>query len=165
MQAAVERLAADADVVVMAAAVADFRPKVPADGKLKKDEAFPRSCSSRRPTSSPALGAHKPAGQILVGFAAETDDLVANAAGKLRRKNLDLIVANDVSAPGVGFQHDTNAVTLLRPDGSRRVVALTDKRSVARAILRCVVEIVAIWCKSVPAPDTATPTTPIRSSS
>ena len=59
------------------------------------------------------LGAAKPAGQILVGFAAETDDLLANARGKLARKQLDLIVANDVSAPGVGFEHDTNEVVIL----------------------------------------------------
>ena len=67
-----------------------------------------------------ALGARKRPGQILVGFAAETDDVVANADAKLRRKNLDLIVANDVGAPRVGFQHDTNAVMLLRRGGAAR---------------------------------------------
>ncbi|MGZ4769371.1 MAG: phosphopantothenoylcysteine decarboxylase domain-containing protein, partial [Ilumatobacteraceae bacterium] len=61
--------------------------------------------------------------------------------GKLRRKNLDMIVANDVSAPQVGFQHDTNAVTILSSDGTIRTVALTDKRSVARAILQGVVQL------------------------
>ena len=83
----------------------------------------------------------KPAGQVLVGFAAETSDLLANAEGKLARKNLDLIVANDVAAPGVGFQHDTNAVTLVRPGGQADTVALTDKRSIARAVLDTVVRI------------------------
>ena len=121
MEAAVHRVAASADVVIMAAAVADFRPAKPADGKLKKQRrAYPRSCSSRRPTSSPGSASMKPAGQTLVGFAAETDDLVANAESKLVAKNLDLIVANDVSAPSIGFAHDTNAVTLVRRGGQFR---------------------------------------------
>ena len=81
------------------------------------------------------LGASKPAHQVLVGFAAETSDLIANATSKLERKRLDLIVANDVSAPGVGFQHDTNAVTLLAADGEVTSVALTDKQRIAAAVL------------------------------
>jgi phosphopantothenoylcysteine decarboxylase / phosphopantothenate---cysteine ligase len=80
---------------------------------------------------------------VLVGFAAETDDLIANAAGKLQRKNLDLIVANDVSAPGVGFQHDTNAVTILAADGSRLEVPLSDKSSIAHAVLDSVCQTLA----------------------
>jgi phosphopantothenoylcysteine decarboxylase / phosphopantothenate---cysteine ligase len=141
MQAAVEALAATADVVVMAAAVADFRPKVTEAGKIKKDGGVPEIMLEPTPDILAGLGARKRPGQILVGFAAETSDLVANAEAKLRRKNLDLIVANDVSAPNVGFQHDTNAVTLLRHDGISTAVALTDKRSVARAILECVAEL------------------------
>jgi phosphopantothenoylcysteine decarboxylase/phosphopantothenate--cysteine ligase len=141
MQSALTALAADADVVVMAAAVADFRPVVAAAGKIKKDKGVPEILLEPTPDILAGLGAAKPAGQILVGFAAETDDLLANAQAKLQRKRLDLIVANDVGAPGVGFQHDTNAVTLLRPDGSTRVVALTDKRAVAEAVLDTVVEI------------------------
>jgi phosphopantothenoylcysteine decarboxylase/phosphopantothenate--cysteine ligase len=78
---------------------------------------------------------------VLVGFAAETSDLVVNAQGKLERKNLDLIVANDVSQPGVGFSHDTNAVTFLRPNQPLESVSLTDKRAVARALLDIVVQI------------------------
>jgi phosphopantothenoylcysteine decarboxylase / phosphopantothenate---cysteine ligase len=81
------------------------------------------------------LGKRKRPGQVLVGFAAETADLRANAAAKLQAKNVDLIVANDVSAPGVGFEHDTNAVVLLGSDGSEQDVPLTDKREVARALL------------------------------
>jgi phosphopantothenoylcysteine decarboxylase/phosphopantothenate--cysteine ligase len=72
---------------------------------------------------------------VLVGFAAETSDLVANATDKMRRKRLDLMVANDVGAPGVGFQHDTNAVTLLRPDADPVTVSLRDKRAIAAAVL------------------------------
>jgi phosphopantothenoylcysteine decarboxylase/phosphopantothenate--cysteine ligase len=141
MQAAVESLAATADIVVMAAAVADFRPKVAETGKIKKDAGVPEIVLEPTPDILAALGSRKRPGQILVGFAAETSDIVANAAEKLRRKNLDLIVANDVSAANVGFQHDTNAVTLLRSGGATSVVALTDKRSVARAILQCVAEL------------------------
>jgi phosphopantothenoylcysteine decarboxylase / phosphopantothenate---cysteine ligase len=141
MQAAVEALAPTADVVVMAAAVADFRPKVAEIGKIKKDGGVPEIVLEATPDILGALGSRKWPGQILVGFAAETSDLINNAHDKLRRKNLDLIVANDVSAPQVGFQHDTNAVTLMRSDGTTTTVPLTDKRSVARAILQCVADL------------------------
>jgi phosphopantothenoylcysteine decarboxylase/phosphopantothenate--cysteine ligase len=76
-----------------------------------------------------------------VGFAAETDDLVANATEKLRSKNADLLVANDVGAEGSGFEHDTNDVLILFRDGGRRHVPLTDKRSVAHAVLDAVVSV------------------------
>ena len=141
MQAVVEEIAPIADVVIMAAAVADFRPKVAEPGKIKKTSGVPDIVLEPTPDILAGLGAGKRDGQILVGFAAETSDLVANAEAKLRAKNLDLIVANDVSAPRVGFQHDTNAVTLLRAGGEVTTVALTDKRSVARAILQCVGEL------------------------
>ncbi len=125
MQAAVRD---GGDVVVMAAAVADFRPKAPAATKLKKADGPPEIVLEPTPDILAGLGAAKRPGQVLVGFAAETDDLVANASRKLAAKRLDLIVANDVGAPGVGFQHDTNAVTLLAADGVVRSVALTDKQ-------------------------------------
>jgi phosphopantothenoylcysteine decarboxylase/phosphopantothenate--cysteine ligase len=141
MQAAMVELSVDADVVVMAAAVADFRPVAPVAGKIKKDGGVPNIVLEPTPDILAGLGEVKPAGQTLVGFAAETADLEANAAGKLRRKRLDLIVANDVAAPGVGFQHDTNAVTLIRADGSVSTIALADKRAIARAVLDSVCEI------------------------
>ena len=141
MQAALSSLAPGADVIVMAAAVADFRPVVAAAGKIKKDKGVPEIVLEPTPDILAGLGAAKPAGQVLVGFAAETDDLLANAQSKLQRKRLDLIVANDVGAPGVGFQHDTNAVTLVRAEGTPQVIALTDKRAVAKAVLDTVVEI------------------------
>jgi phosphopantothenoylcysteine decarboxylase / phosphopantothenate---cysteine ligase len=141
MQAVLDELAPTADVVIMAAAVADFRPVVAAEGKLKKDQGIPQIVLEPTPDILAGLGARKPSGQVLVGFAAETSNLLENAAGKLQRKCLDLIVANDVGAPGVGFQHDTNAVTLLRADGRAHTVPLTDKRSIAKAVLDTVVEI------------------------
>jgi phosphopantothenoylcysteine decarboxylase / phosphopantothenate---cysteine ligase len=148
MQAAVEEAAPTADVVVMAAAVADFRPKVAEAGKIKKDGGVPDIVLEPTPDILAGLGARKRPGQILVGFAAETSNLIANAEAKLRRKNLDVIVANDVSAAQVGFQHDTNAVTLLRPGGVVIAVALTDKRSIARAILQCVAELRSGVCNT-----------------
>jgi phosphopantothenoylcysteine decarboxylase/phosphopantothenate--cysteine ligase len=141
MQAAMHELAAHADVVVMAAAVADFRPVAPSSGKIKKDGGVPQIVLEATPDILAGLGAIKPANQTLVGFAAETADLTANAEAKLHRKHLDLIVANDVSAPGVGFQHDTNEVTLIRAGGAMTTISLTDKRAIARAVLDSVCEI------------------------
>jgi phosphopantothenoylcysteine decarboxylase / phosphopantothenate---cysteine ligase len=135
MQTAVEKLAPTADIVVMAAAVADFRPVHRHDGKIKKEGGVPDIVLEPTPDILAGLGAVKPAGQTLVGFAAETADLVANAESKLRRKNLDLVVANDVGAPGVGFQHDTNAVTILDAAGGRHVVELSDKHAIASAVI------------------------------
>ena len=141
MQAAVSHAAQTADIVIMAAAVADFRPKTVVANKIKKGDGIPDIVLEPTPDILAALGATKRPGQILVGFAAETDDLVANAGAKLQRKNLDLIVANDVSAPGVGFQHDTNAVCLLRPEGPMVTIDLTDKHSIAGAVIDAIVEI------------------------
>ena len=139
MEDAVMRLGATADVVVMAAAVADFRPKAASEGKLKKDAGPPEIILEPTTDILAALGATKRPGQILVGFAAETSDVEANATSMLRRKHLDLIVANDVSAPGVGFEHDTNEVVIFTASGDRRPVPLSDKRAVARAVLDAVV--------------------------
>ncbi len=139
MQAAMAAEALTADVIVMAAAVADFRPVGASGKKLKKDAGPPEITLEQTPDIIAGLGATKRPGQVLVGFAAETDDLLLNAQGKLLRKRLDLVVANDVSAPGVGFQHDTNAVTLIGVGGVLQSVGLTDKRSVARAVLDQVV--------------------------
>jgi phosphopantothenoylcysteine decarboxylase/phosphopantothenate--cysteine ligase len=135
MQDAVLPLAASADVVVMAAAVADFRPKVTAEGKLKKEEGVPEIVLEPTHDFLVDLGQRKPAGQVLVGFAAETDDVVANALSKLRAKCLDLIVANDVGAPGAGFEHETNQVTILGADGAEEKLPLLSKREVARAVV------------------------------
>ncbi len=147
MREAMVRYASGADVIVMAAAVADVRPARVADGKLKKNPATGQieglSAIDLEPTTDilAELGASRKGGQTLVGFAAETSDLVANATSKLERKGVDLIVANDVSKPGVGFGHGTNAVTLVARDGRTREVALADKRSIAGEILDEVVRI------------------------
>ena len=132
----------DADVIVMAAAVADFRPADPADHKIKKEGSSPPQIELEKTHDFlVVLGENKPGGQVLVGFAAETENLIDNAKGKLARKKLDLIVANDVSAPDVGFAHDTNKVTILVSDGSQIEVPLDTKRVVADAIFDAVVRV------------------------
>jgi phosphopantothenoylcysteine decarboxylase/phosphopantothenate--cysteine ligase len=139
MEAAVVPRATEQDVVIMAAAVADFRPVHVAARKVKKDDGAPTIALEPTHDFLVDLGERKPPGQVLVGFAAETDDVLANARAKLERKGLDLIVANDVSAPGVGFEHDTNQVVILSPAGMEHDGALSDKRAVARAVLDAVV--------------------------
>jgi phosphopantothenoylcysteine decarboxylase/phosphopantothenate--cysteine ligase len=140
MAAAVESVAAAADIVVMAAAVADFRPAAVAGSKLKKRDGVPEIALEPTVDILAELGRRKPAGQSLVGFAAETDDLRKNAAAKLGAKGADLVVANDVTAPGAGFEHDTNQVTLLFADGSALDVPLADKRAVAREVFNALME-------------------------
>jgi phosphopantothenoylcysteine decarboxylase/phosphopantothenate--cysteine ligase len=141
MQAAVMPRAPESDVVVMAAAVADFRPKEPADRKLKKDEGLPEIVLEPTHDFLVDLARQKPSGQVVVGFAAETDDVEANALRKLRSKRLDLIVANDVGAPGAGFEHDTNRVVIFGYDGSEERLPLTSKLDVARAVLDAAVRL------------------------
>jgi len=126
---------------VMAAAVADFTPVQVADAKLKKHDGVPSI--ELRPTVDvlAELGANRRAGQTIVGFAAETTDVERHARAKLEAKQVDLLVVNDVSAAGVGFEHDTNEVLLLDRSGSGRHVALTDKRRVAAAVVDAVVKL------------------------
>ena len=139
MAAATTAAAAAADVVVMAAAVADFRPIDPVDVKLKKRDGVPVVELVPTPDILAALGASKPAGQMLVGFAAETCDVADNAAAKLNGKGADYIVANDVSAENAGFAHDTNEVLVLASDGRVHPIGLRSKRQVAQAVLDLVV--------------------------
>ncbi len=138
MHQAIMARAADADLVLMAAAVADFTPAERVDQKIAKNDAG-LSVALRRTTDILAdLGrlasraaADRP---ILVGFAAETHDVVAHAQAKLQRKVVDLIVANDVAQPGVGFEVDTNAVTLVTRDDTVEI-PLQSKAIVAGRIL------------------------------
>ncbi|HYJ60690.1 MAG TPA: bifunctional phosphopantothenoylcysteine decarboxylase/phosphopantothenate--cysteine ligase CoaBC [Actinomycetota bacterium] len=117
MRDAVLAAAAGADAVVMAAAVADFRPKGVADRKLKKDQGVPELVLEPTPDILAELGAARRPGQVLVGFAAETDDVEATGREKLRRKHVDLLVANRVGTAGTGFGTDTNDAALLGADG------------------------------------------------
>src|SRR5579863_9834224 len=139
MERAVLEAAADADVVVMAAAVADFRVKAPAPAKLSKSEGVPDLVLEPTPDILAELGRRRRPWQLLVGFAAETHDVDARARAKLAAKGVDLVVANDVGAPLTGFDHDTNAVTILGADGTSVTVGLTSKEAVAEAVLDAVV--------------------------
>ena len=140
LQCAVEQHASSSDVIVMTAAVADFRPVRISDGKWKKENGAPRIELEPTPDILAGLGAAKRPGQVLVGFAAETDNVEENARGKMARKNLDIVVSNDVSAPGVGFGHDTNEVVIHLSTGACTRVPLSDKRRVAAHVLDSVVE-------------------------
>jgi phosphopantothenoylcysteine decarboxylase / phosphopantothenate---cysteine ligase len=155
MNEAMVRHAASADVVVMAAAVADFRPKSVVDHKIKKIDGPPEIVLEPTPDILAGLGAAKRPGQVLVGFAAETDDVIANAERKLVAKRLDLVVANDVSAPGVGFEHDTNAVTIIRHGEAPRTVALASKEQIAAAVLDEIVPLVAASRAALPATESS----------
>ena len=141
MMDAITTVSGTSDVVVMTAAVADFRPVQSVSGKIKKHEGVPEIRLEPTPDILAELGRTKPTTQTLVGFAAETDNVVENAQGKLVRKNLDLIVANDVSAVGVGFGHDTNEVTIISAAGDHKLVKLASKNSIATAVLDSVVKL------------------------
>lgn len=126
---------AEADIVIKAAAVADYRPKETHSSKMKKTQGNLNIEMERTIDILATLGQKKNA-QLLVGFAAETDDLTENAQSKLQEKNCDYIVANDISATGVGFGYDTNKVTIFKRDGSEINVPLLSKDEIARKILQ-----------------------------
>lgn len=128
------------DVVIKAAAVADYRPKICAEQKIKKNDSEFTVVLEKNPDILFCLGQNKKEGQILVGFAAETNDLIKYAKQKIEKKNLDMIVANDVTAKGAGFNVDTNIVKLLYPSGAIEECQQMTKREVADIILNKVVE-------------------------
>ena len=130
----------DADVLIMAAAVADFRPARPARGKIPKGRGQHTLALEPTPDILMDLPPRR-AGQLVVGFAAETGDLVARARVKLRRKGLDLIVANDVTEPGAGFGTDTNRATLLDRAGRCDALPLMSKLELAHRILDALLEL------------------------
>ncbi len=135
MADAVANEIADADVLIMAAAPADFRPATVASSKIKKKGAATSIALEETPDIlKSTVDARKP-GLIAVGFALETDDLIENAAKKLAAKGLRMIVANSAREAGAGFGYDTNRVTLLTADGHEEALPLMSKRDAADAIL------------------------------
>lgn len=126
---------ADADIVIKAAAVADYRPKKVAENKIKKTEGDLVIELERNPDILKELGALKRPDQVLVGFAAETQNLLQYAQSKLEKKNLNLIVANDVSKQGAGFQGDTNIIKIISRDGSIEELPLMTKRELSAVII------------------------------
>ncbi len=126
----------ETDIAVMAAAVADYRPRVYADSKIKREGAeVPLIELSENPDIAATLGAAKRPGQLLVGFALETDNEVAHAAAKLRRKNLNAIVLNSLRDEGAGFGVDTNKITIITEAGEQVAYPLKSKAEVAADIV------------------------------
>jgi phosphopantothenoylcysteine decarboxylase/phosphopantothenate--cysteine ligase len=131
----------DATVVLMAAAVADFRPAAPVPEKIKKRDGVPALSLEPTPDILAEIARRRRSGQLIVGFAAEADRLVENARAKLREKDLDLVVANDVTEEGAGFDVSTNVVTLVFPDGRAQPLEKMSKFDVANRVLDAVVEL------------------------
>jgi phosphopantothenoylcysteine decarboxylase/phosphopantothenate--cysteine ligase len=129
----------DADLVIMAAAVADYTPIETAPSKIKKQEGEMTLRLRRTPDILATLGQEKRNGQILVGFAMETDDGLANARRKLEQKNLDWIVLNNLREAGAGFGTGTNRVTLIHRNGSHETLPLMSKSEVAEALMASIV--------------------------
>ena len=128
-------LAQEQDLLIQAAAPADYRAKEIAPQKIKKQGGEPMTFTLvENPDVAATLGKAKRSGQVFVGFAAETNDVLAHASDKLARKNLDMIVANDVTRPGAGFDVDTNIVTLITKDG-QEALPMMSKAEVAQRIL------------------------------
>ena len=137
------------EVLIMAAAVADFRPAEPAAEKIKKENGLPRIDLAATADILKSIPDDPPGRlRLRVGFAAESENLLANAQAKLAGKNLDLIVANDIGAPDAGFEVDTNRVSLLFADGRREDLPLLSKDEVAQ---RVVMEIAGLLEKGGPA--------------
>jgi phosphopantothenoylcysteine decarboxylase/phosphopantothenate--cysteine ligase len=134
MADAMLKLSADADIVIMAAAVADYTPKTCSDQKLKKGGNMSLELV-RTQDILQSLGEAKRQGQLLVGFAAETQHWEENAKDKLARKNLDMIALNDVSRPGEGFETDSNNLRLFYRDGASEDLGSADKRTLARQLM------------------------------
>ncbi len=127
---------AGADALIMAAAVADFRPNAHAKDKLKKRDGIPQielEATADILLAAATLGSRKP--RVMIGFAAESRDLLENASRKLKSKKLDMLVANDISAPDAGFSVDTNRVTLLFPNAKAIALPLMSKTDVAETII------------------------------
>ena len=138
---AMSEQAPEHDIIIQAAAVADYRPAVAANHKIKKKKGQELILTLvENPDVAKAVGSMKKAGQTLVGFAAETDHLLEYAQEKFSKKNLDLIVANDVTREGAGFNTDTNIATLISKTGSRDL-PLMSKRELADIILNSVIDI------------------------
>lgn len=123
------------DITVLAAAVADYRPATFSDKKIKKKDDELQLALTRTVDIAATLGSRKKSGQILVGFALETNDALEHARQKMERKNLDLIVLNSLQDAGAGFGHDTNKITLLRRNGLQTAFELKTKTEVAEDIV------------------------------
>ena len=134
MYEAVTGAAKEQDIIIKAAAVADYRPSHQAEDKIKKSEGDMKIELERTDDILGWLGAHRREGQFLCGFSMETRDLLANSRAKLERKNIDMIVANNLKTEGAGFGTDTNVVTLITKEGQTELPKMT-KQEVAHRLL------------------------------
>ncbi|AZP90543.1 bifunctional phosphopantothenoylcysteine decarboxylase/phosphopantothenate--cysteine ligase CoaBC [Pediococcus acidilactici] len=141
LKAALDQELKNADVLIMAAAVSDYRVAKVSTHKLKKHD-FKNGLQLELVENPDILATLDRPDRLkyVVGFAAETDDLLENATGKMQRKGLNMVVANDVGNPEIGFNVDDNAVTILRPDQRAKVIAKQSKLKIAEAILKIVSE-------------------------
>ncbi|MBD5365017.1 MAG: bifunctional phosphopantothenoylcysteine decarboxylase/phosphopantothenate--cysteine ligase CoaBC [Bacteroides sp.] len=136
MLAEAEKAFPESDITVLTAAVADYAPAEVADRKIKREESeIPTIGLVKNPDIAATLGARKRPGQMIIGFALETDNEEAHALDKIRRKNLDAICLNSLRTPGAGFAVDTNLVTILTADGQKLPGELKSKREVAADIV------------------------------
>lgn len=131
---------AGADITVLAAAVADYKPRISADSKIKKNKDNLTFELIKTPDIAVSLGKIKSDDQIIVGFALETDNEVENARKKLFSKNFSMIVLNSLNDPGAGFGHDTNKISILDKDNNTREYELKSKTDVAKDIVDAIVE-------------------------
>lgn len=130
------------DIAVMTAAVADYAPAEVLDHKIKREtDNVDHIELVKNPDIAASLGKIKRPGQLLVGFALETDNEISNAVDKLHRKNLDMIVLNSLRVPGAGFRTDTNQISICYPDGVRKDYSLKTKREVAADIIDAIAEL------------------------
>lgn len=140
MAAAVKERAADQDIIIKSAAVADFTPVEVAAEKIKKKDSTDTSIALKKTEDILSyLGAHKAPSQFICGFSMETEHMLENSTAKLKKKNVDMIVANNLRTDGAGFGTDTNVVTLITASGARELPKMT-KRQVADAILDRILE-------------------------
>lgn len=129
----------ETDIAVLAAAVADYRPAQYSESKIKKNESELQLALEKTRDIAAALGKEKKAGQILVGFALETEDEAAHALQKMQKKNFDFIALNSLRDPGAGFGHDTNKIRIFRADGTSAHFELKSKTRVAEDIVEEIV--------------------------
>lgn len=145
MHAQCEKYFPECDIAIMSAAVADYAPAEVADKKIKREkDEIPQIQLVKNPDIAASLGKQKRPGQMLVGFALETNDEQTNALDKLRRKNLDMIVMNSLRDAGAGFGTDTNKITMFTLDGAPKEYPLKSKREVAADILDTVTDMMRI---------------------
>jgi phosphopantothenoylcysteine decarboxylase/phosphopantothenate--cysteine ligase len=144
MQEAVEGEFDSCDALVMTAAVADFRPLAVSVQKIKKNVSEDFSLElTKNPDILDLLGQIKRPDQVIIGFAAESEELLSNTANKLERKNLDVIVGNDISVPNIGFGSDDNAVVIMSAPGEREALPRMSKRAIAEHLCDMILQALA----------------------